>query len=102
VSELLERAIAHYQQAPLYWAGVILWLLGFAAYVPACCGRGRLVLSQAGIVLCSLGFAVTLLAYFVLDGRCRVPNFERRGRRMRRRAGRSSSPARRSWPRYCS
>jgi hypothetical protein len=77
VSELLERAIAHYQQAPIYWAGVILWLLGFAAYVPACCGRGRLVLSQTGIVLCWLGFAVTLLAYFVLDGRYRVPTFER-------------------------
>ncbi len=77
MSEVLEHALALYHESPLYWAGVILWLLGFAAYVPACCGRGRLVLSQTGIVLCWLGFAVTLLAYFVLDGRYRVPTFER-------------------------
>jgi hypothetical protein len=76
VTELLEQALALYKEEPLYWAGVILWLLGFAAYVPACCGRGRLVLSQTGLVLCWLGFAVTLLAYFVLDGRYRVPSFE--------------------------
>lgn len=77
MSELLERALTLYEQNPIYWAGVILWLLGFAAYVPACCGRGRLVLNQTGIVLCWLGFAVTLLAYFALDGRYRVPTFER-------------------------
>jgi hypothetical protein len=76
VSALLESAISLYEQNPIYCAGVILWLLGFAAYVPACCGRGRLVLSQTGIVLCWLGFTVTLLAYFVLDGRYRVPTFE--------------------------
>jgi hypothetical protein len=75
VSELLERALALYAQSPIYWAGVILWLLGFAAYVPACCGRGRLVLNRTGVVLCWLGFAVTLLAYFVLDGRYAVPRF---------------------------
>jgi hypothetical protein len=77
VSELLERALALYEQNPIYWAGVILWLLGFAAYVPACCGRGRLVLNQTAIVLCWFGFAVTLLSYFVLDGRYAVPTFER-------------------------
>ena len=43
---------------------IILWLLGFATYVPAACGRGSYRLSQTGIVLCWLGFAMTLLAYF--------------------------------------
>ena len=38
--------------------------------------RPGLGLSQTGIALCWLGFAVTLLAYFVLDGRYRVPTFE--------------------------
>ena len=74
---ILERAIALYQESPIYWAGIILWLLGFATYVPAACGRGSYRLSQAGIVLCWLGFAMTLLAYFALNGRYRVPPFER-------------------------
>jgi len=56
---------------------VLLWLFGFAAYVPAACGRGRLVFSNTGIVLCWLGFALTVIAYFVLDGRYRVPPLER-------------------------
>jgi hypothetical protein len=76
VSDLIERLLALYQQAPVYWAGVILWLLGFATYAPACCGRGRLVLSQIGTVLCWLGFSITLFAYFMLDGRYRVPTLE--------------------------
>ena len=72
----LERAIALYQENPIYWAGVLLWLFGFAAYVPAACGRGRLVLSNTGLVLCWIGFALTVVAYFVLDGRYRVPPLE--------------------------
>jgi hypothetical protein len=73
----LEHAIALYQQNPIYWAGVLLWLFGFAIYVPAACGRGRLVFSSTGIALCWLGFALTVIAYFVLDGRYRVPPLER-------------------------
>lgn len=74
---MLQQAIALYEQNPIYWAGVILWLFGFAAYVPAACGRGGLVLSKTGIVLCWLGFAVTVIAYLALDDRYRVPPFER-------------------------
>jgi len=73
----LERAIALYQQNPIYWAGVLLWLFGFAAYLPAACGRGRLVFSNTGIALCWLGFALTVIAYFALDDRYRVPPLER-------------------------
>src|SRR5262245_56973137 len=72
----LERAIALYQQNPIYWAGVVLWLIGFAAYVPAACGRGTLLLSKTGIVLCWLGFAVTAFAFLVLDDSYRVPTLE--------------------------
>jgi hypothetical protein len=74
---VLERAIALYQQDPIYWAGVLLWLFGFVAYVPSACGRGRLVFSNMGIALCWLGFALTIIAHFVLDGRYRVPPLER-------------------------
>lgn len=73
----LERAIALYQETPIYWGGVLLWLFGFAAYVPAACGRGRLAFSNAGIALCWLGFVLTVIAYFVVDGRHRVPPLER-------------------------
>lgn len=73
----LEHGIALYQENPVYWAGVLLWLFGFAVYVPAACGRGRLVSSKTGIVLCWIGFAVTLVAYFALDDAYRVPPFAR-------------------------
>jgi hypothetical protein len=71
-------AIILFKTTPIFWTGVVLWLLGFATYVPAACGRGRpRVLGKAGIVLCWLGFALTLLAHFVLDEVYRAPRFER-------------------------
>jgi len=73
---ILGRAIALFQENPIYWSGVVLWLFGFATYVPAACGRGRLFVSKTGIVFCWLGFVTTLFAYFMLDERYRVPRFE--------------------------
>jgi hypothetical protein len=70
------RTTALFQDDPVYWSGVILWLLGFAAYVPAACGRGHWVLSKTGTVLCWLGFAITLLAHFALNERYRLPPLE--------------------------
>jgi hypothetical protein len=32
---ILGRAIALFQENPIYWSGVVLWLFGFATYVPA-------------------------------------------------------------------
>jgi hypothetical protein len=76
MDSILVRAVALFQVDPMYWSGVVLWLLGLAAYVPAVCGRGRLVLSRTGIVLCWLGFAITLLAHFALNESYRLPPFE--------------------------
>jgi hypothetical protein len=72
----LALATALLQESPVYWAGVIVWLVGFAAYLPAACGRGPPVLAKTGIVLCWLGFAVTVVAYFALDKRASAPPLE--------------------------
>jgi hypothetical protein len=73
----LTVGIALFRESPIYWAGVTVWLLGFATYLPAACGRSYLIVSKTGVVLCWLGFAVTLLASLALDARYDAPPFER-------------------------
>lgn len=66
-----------FRESPIYWTGVLVWLSGFVGYVPAASGRGPVALGKTAIVLCWLGFAVTLFAHFVLDEIYRAPPFER-------------------------
>jgi hypothetical protein len=71
-----DLAIALFHESPVYWAGVAVWLVGFAAYLPAACGRGPSALGKTGIVLCWLGVAVTVFAFFALDKRSSAPPLE--------------------------
>jgi hypothetical protein len=71
---ILARAMALFQDDPTFWSGVLLWLFGFAMYVPALCGRGDSVFSKTGTVLGWLGFAITLFAAFALNDSTRLPS----------------------------
>ncbi len=71
----LARAL--FDESPIYWTGVIVWLVGFASYLPIACGLGTRVLATAGLGLSALGLAVTLLAAVALDARYDAPPFDR-------------------------
>jgi hypothetical protein len=73
----LDIALALFRESPFYWAGVVLWLLGFAAYLPAVCGGGPPALARSALLLCWLGFAITAFASLVLDARYSAPPLER-------------------------
>ncbi|HYD47833.1 MAG TPA: hypothetical protein VEB21_05770, partial [Terriglobales bacterium] len=52
---------------------MLLWLFGFAMYVPTLGGRGDSVFSKTGTVLSWLGFAIALCATLALNDSTRLP-----------------------------
>lgn len=76
-AETLDLAVALFRESPLYWAGVILWMLGFVVYLPAAFGRVPSIIATTGMALCGLGLALTLFAVFALDQRYDAPPFRR-------------------------
>ena len=71
---ILSRAMALFHDDPIFWSGVVLWLFGFAMYVPALGGRGDSVFTKTGTVLGWLGFAIALFATLALNDRTRLPS----------------------------
>ena len=71
---LVAEAMALFQEDPIFWSGALLWLVGFAMYVPALGGRGDSVFSKTGATLGGLGFAIALFATFALNDSDRLPS----------------------------
>ncbi len=71
---ILSRAMALFHDDPIFWSGVVLWLFGFAMYVPALGGRGDSVFSKTGTAFGWLGFAIALFATLALNDRTRLPS----------------------------